>query len=175
MCKFAMAKEIIRATRDMMVHVQDIINSNGHLYEGIVDPRDSSEHHVTDAWAERNFKIREFYLLRDLGADSFIGACSFQVLGKFAYVGYLYVRYRFHRLGHGESLITHLERRTIHTGLRDLRLFTNEKASWARKFYAKMGFSVLLSRKADIIGLDGGIMAPFYEEGALFMRKLLDE
>ncbi len=168
-----MATEIVRATRDMMVHVQDIINSNSSLYEGIVDARDLSEHQVDDAWADRNFKIREFYLLRECGSDLFIGLGSFQVLGNFAYVGYLYVRHGLQQRGHGHALVSYLEQRAIEAGVRDLRLFVNEKASWARNFYARMGFTVYLSRKEDILGLDGGIMAPFYEEGSLFMRKLL--
>jgi GNAT superfamily N-acetyltransferase len=168
-----MTTEIVRATRDMMVHVRDIINSNYRLYAGIVDARDLSEHEVTDAWADRNFKIREFYLLREDGKGGYAGAGSFQVLGNFAYVGYLYVRYGHQRRGIGQTLISFLERRTIEAGVRDLRLFVNEKASWARKFYARMGFTVFLSRKEDIMGLDGGIMAPFYEEGSLFMRKAL--
>ncbi|MEX2684718.1 MAG: GNAT family N-acetyltransferase [Candidatus Sigynarchaeota archaeon] len=168
-----MATEFVRATRDMMVHVQDIINSNYHLYEGIVDPRDAGEHWVDGAWAERNFATREFYLLREVGTTNYIGFGSFQVLGDFAYVGYLYVRYGHHQHGYGKKIISFLERRALDAGVHDLRLFVNEKATWARKFYGKMGFTVFLSRKEDILQFNGGIMAPFYEEGSLFMRKAL--
>jgi len=168
-----MVFEIIRATRDMMVHVRDIINSNYILYASIVDARDLGEHSVTDAWADKNFKIREFYLLREDGRGEYVGAGSFQVLGDFAYVGYLYVRFGCQRRGLGQVLVSFLGQRAMEAGIRDLRLFVNEKASWARDFYARMGFTLYLSRKEDILGLDGGIMTPFYEEGSLLMRKLL--
>lgn len=169
----AMATGISRSTREMMMHVQEIINSNYHLYEHIVDPQDASEHRVDEAWADRNFKIREFYLLQDDDEDIFVGAGSFQVLDDFAYVGYLYIRHGFQRRGYGERLISFLERRAIEDGIADLRLFVNEQATWAREFYKKMGFSIYMSRKADILGIGGGIMCPFYEEGSLFMRKSL--
>ncbi len=168
-----MLTEIVRATRDMMVHVQDIINSNYHLYEGIVNARDLGEHRVDDAWAERNFAIREFYLLRETGTTISIGFGSFQLLGDFAYVGYLYVRQGYQQRGYGKLLVSFLERRASEAGVKELRLFVNKKASWARRFYKKMGFTVLLSKKKDILGLDGGIMAPFYEEGSLFMQKIV--
>ncbi len=168
-----MTIEIVRATREMMVHVQNIINSNSHLYAGIVDARDLGEHSVTDAWADRNFKIREFYLLQEDGQGEYVGTGSFQVLGDFTYVGYLYVRYSCQRRGLGQALVSFLGQRAMEAGVQDLRLFVNEKASWARDFYARMGFTVFLSRKEDILSLDGGIMTPFYEEGSLLMRKLL--
>ncbi len=170
-----MTTEIVRATREMMVHVQEILNSNYHLYEGIVDARDLSEHRVDDAWAERNFAIREFYLLREAGTAKFISFGSFQVLGDFAYVGYLYVRHGLQQRGYGQAIVTYLERLAHDAGVHDLRLFVNEKASWAINFYTRMGFRVLLSQKEDILGMDSGIMAPFYEEGSLFMRKVLTE
>nr|MDO8084202.1 GNAT family N-acetyltransferase [Candidatus Sigynarchaeum springense] len=169
-----MVTGIVRATRDMMVHVQDIINSNYPLYEGIVDPRDIGEHRVDGAWARRNFAIREFYLLREAGSTSYVGFGSFQVLGNFAYVGYLYVRHGYHQRGYGKAIVSFLERRAVDAGVHDLRLFVNEKATWAREFYARMGFTVFLSRKEDILGLNGGIMASFYEENSLFLRKVLD-
>jgi GNAT superfamily N-acetyltransferase len=154
--------------------VQDIINSNASLYDGIIDARDSSEHHVTDAWADRNYKIREFYLLRDVDKKLYVGVGSFQILGDFAYVGYLYVRQGHQQRGYGQELISFLGQRAIKADVLDLRLFVNEKATWARQFYAKMGFTIFLSRKEDILGVDGGIMVPFYEEDSLFMRKLLN-
>ncbi|MBN2152925.1 MAG: GNAT family N-acetyltransferase [Candidatus Lokiarchaeota archaeon] len=168
-----MTTEIVRATRDMMVHVQDIINSNYHLYEGIVDARDLGEHRVDEAWAERNFAIREFYLLRGGDNERFVGFGSFQLILDFAYVGYLYVRHGYQHRGYGQELVSFLGRRAIEAGACDLRLFVNEKASWARNFYTKTGFSVFLSRREEILAMDGGIMAPFYEEHSLLMRKPL--
>jgi ribosomal protein S18 acetylase RimI-like enzyme len=164
---------IIKATRGMMNEVRDCINSNYDLYKEISDPDDLSEHQVDNAWAERNFKIREFYLLQDEETGEFTGEGSFQVLGKFAYIGYFYIKPGFQGQGRGKFLMKFLEERTIASRLHDLRLFVHEKATWARDFYEKMGFNVINSKKAEIIALNKGILKPFYEEGSLLMRKKL--
>lgn len=156
-----------------MNEVRACINSNYDLYKGISDSNDLSEHQVDDAWAERNFKIREFYLLQDEDKGEFTGEGSFQILGKFAYIGYFYIKAGFHGHGRGKFLMQFLEEQTIASRLHDLRLFVHEKATWARDFYSKMGFDVYKATKDSIFALDKGILKPFYEEGSLLMRKKL--
>nr|MDO8112482.1 GNAT family N-acetyltransferase [Candidatus Sigynarchaeota archaeon] len=157
----------------MMDEVRACINSNYDLYKSISDPRDMSEHQVGDAWVERNFKIREFYLLRDDSTGQFIGAGSFQVLGTFAYIGYFYIKNNFQRKGYGPFLMKFLEQHAIDSKKKDLRLFVHEKATWARKFYEKMGFVIYSSNKHEILSINKGILVPFYEEGSLLMKKKL--
>ncbi|HME52087.1 MAG TPA: GNAT family N-acetyltransferase [Candidatus Lokiarchaeia archaeon] len=164
---------IIKASRDKMDEVRDCINSNFDLYKDISNPNDLSEHQVDDAWAERNYKIREFYLLQDKDTGEFTGEGSFQVLGKFTYIGYFYIKAGFQGQGRGKFLMQFLEERTIKKGFHDLRLFVHERATWAKDFYKKMGFDVYKSKKTEIIALDKGILKPFYEEGSLLMRKII--
>ncbi len=165
---------IVRASQELMVEVRAIINSNYDLYVGIVDPVDLPEHQVDDAWAERNFAIREFYLARDDDVKQYVGAASYQNLGKFAYIGYFYIRRELHRRKYGHALMKFIEMRTVLNHLTDLRLFCNPKSTWARAFYENMGFKVLASDKAEILAIDNGVMQPFYEQGALFMQKQLN-
>jgi len=164
---------IIKATRDMMDDVKACINSNYDLYKNISDPDDLSEHQVDDAWADRNFKIREFYLLQDEDTGESTGEGSFQVLGKFAYIGYFYVKAGFQGQGRGKILMKYLEELALERGKHDLRLFVHAKADWAKNFYKNMGFKVFKSAKDSILAIDNGILKPFYEEGSLLMRKQL--
>jgi GNAT superfamily N-acetyltransferase len=169
----AMEFTIVKATRHMMKEVMACINSNYDLYKGISDPNDLSEHHVDHAWAERNFKIREFYLLQESGSKKVTGEGSFQDLGNFTYIGYFYIKAGFQGQGRGSFLMNYLEQRSLECGKHDLRLFVHEKADWAIKFYKKMGFNVFKSTKDSINAIDDGILKPFYEEGSLLMQKRL--
>jgi ribosomal protein S18 acetylase RimI-like enzyme len=154
-----------------MDNVIECLNSNADLYKTIVDPKDWSEHHVDKAWAERNFKIREFYLARDQG--QYVGFASYQKLGLFAYIGYFYISRAFHRKGYGKALMNFMEMRTVTDNVLDLRLFCNPKSTWAVKFYQAQGFKILETEKAKILAIDQGIMTPFYEEDSYFMQKRL--
>lgn len=174
MWRLAKMFTIVRASRELMDEVRAIINSNYDLYKDIVDPLDLPEHRVDNAWAERNFAIREFYLARDDDPNQYVGTASYQNLGKFAYIGYFYIRRELHRRKYGQALMKFIEMRTVLNHLTDLRLFCNPKSVWARDFYVKMGFKVLASDKVEILAIDNGVMQTFYEQGALFMQKQLN-
>lgn len=164
---------VIRASYELMDEVRAIINSNYDLYKDIVDPVDLSEHNVDKSWADRNFKIREFYLARIDG--QYIGAGSYQNLRNCAYIGYFYIKRPFQRRNFGRGLMQFLEMRTMTDKLTKLRLFCNPKSTWAVEFYKRLGFSVLSSNKQEILALDKGIFTPFYEQDALLMEKILPE
>jgi GNAT superfamily N-acetyltransferase len=168
-----MTIQIVRATRDLMDEVRACINSNSELYESISDPKDLNEHVVSDEWAERNFKIREFYLVQDDDSGEFLGEGSFQVLGTFAYIGYFYIKAGHQQNGLGRQLMEYLEQRALDEGLHDLRLFVHRRATWARAFYTKLGFMPLFDNKRKILAIEDGIMKPFYEEGSIMMQKLV--
>ncbi|OLS15338.1 MAG: Acetyltransferase, GNAT family [Promethearchaeota archaeon CR_4] len=161
----------VRASRELMDEVRMIINSNYDLYKDIVNPIDLPEHWVDDAWAERNFAIREFYLAHNDDPKQYVGTASYQNLGNFAYIGYFYIQRTFHRQKLGQSLMKFIEMRTILDHLTDLRLFCNPKSTWALNFYLKLGFKVFTSSKNDILAMDNGVMQPFYEQEALFLQK----
>ena len=165
---------VFRASREMMGVVAEIIRSNAHLYRDIVEnEHDWSEHMVDDDWAERNFKIREFYLARDGSgrAAEYVATGSYQNLGDFAYVGYFYVRHGLHGRGYGRALMRFLEARALADGLTDLRLFCNSRSDWAMRFYEKIGFKECTRDKGEIFNIGGGILRPFYEEGSILMKK----
>ncbi len=164
---------IVRAGKGLMDEVRAVINSNYSLYKDIVHQKDLGEHQVNQEWACRNFAIREFYLMQrknDAGAN-YVGMFSFQVLGYFAYVGYFYIKHHLLRNGLGTSMMDLVEKRALDEGVHDLRLFANPRATWALSFYLKRGFHVMESDKSRILAIDGGILAPFYEEDALLMQK----
>ncbi|MHA1369889.1 MAG: GNAT family N-acetyltransferase [Promethearchaeota archaeon] len=158
----------------MAKEVQTCINSNYEKYKNIVDPKDLPEHKVDDDWAKRNFKIREFYLLKDEDLDEFVATASYQNLKNFAYIGYFYVKNGFQGKGYGKTLMKFIEDRTKMDNIHDLRLFAQPKATWAMKFYEKLGFRIFANSKRKILGIDNGIMKPFYEEGAWMLRKILE-
>ncbi len=167
---------ILRASRELMREVIAIIRSNAYLYKDIVaNEHDWSEHWVDETWADRNFSIREFYVAR-LGTGQeaeYVAAGSYQNLGAFAYIGYLYVKHGHHRNGYGRALMRFLETRALTENVSDLRLFCNKHSDWARKFYESLGFQVLMDEKSDILAFQEGVMVPFYEEDALFLQKVL--
>jgi ribosomal protein S18 acetylase RimI-like enzyme len=162
---------IIRAPLELMDEVRTCINSNYDLYEKIVDPVDLAEHQVDKIWAERNYKIREFYLARE--DHKYVGTASYQKLGSFAYIGYFYIKNGFQRQGFGRVLMNFMEMRTLMDNVTDLRLFANAKSQWALNFYERLGFNIAWRKKEDILALDNGIMKPFYEENSNFLQKIL--
>ncbi len=167
-----MVFSVIRASRTLMGEVKEIINSNFYLYKDIiVHPEDISEHQVDDTWVEKNFPMREFYLARDQG--EYVGTVSYQKLGTFAYIGYLFIKKGYHRQGYGKRLIQFLHMRLYQDSILDLRLFSNNKAKWAIDAYLKMGFTILASDETEICALDGGVMQPFYEANHMCLQKIL--
>lgn len=154
-----------------MSHVRDCVNSNAHLYRDLVDPVDLPEHEVDEAWAERNFAIREFYLVKEDG--KFVATGSYQDLGDFAYMGYLYVKPERQRAGIGRLLVSFLEARALLDEKADLRLFCHPRAHWALSFYEKVGFREVTRSKEEILGMNGGVLAPFYEQDAVLFSKEL--
>ena len=162
----------IRASHSLMGEVKEIINSNFYLYKDIiVHPEDISEHQVDDTWVEKNFPMREFYLARDQG--EYVGTISYQKLGTFAYIGYLFIKEGYYRQGYGKRLIQFLHMRTYQDNITDIRLFSHSKAPWAINAYLKMGFTILSSDETEICTLDEGIMSPFYEADHIFLQKVL--
>ena len=163
---------IIRASYSLMDEIRDIINSNYHLYEKILlIPEDHNEHFVNEQWAEQNFLIRDFYLARE--GKEYVGMASYQNLGDFAYIGYLYVKFGSHRKGYGKRIMQFLEMRAKSEQLKDLRLFVNNSADWAEKAYKSMGFQILSSNKQEIISMNQGILTKYYEEGQTLLFKIL--
>ena len=165
---------MVRASLELMDEVRECINSNYDLYKNIVDERDLGEHQVTQKWAERNIKIREFYLARHNG--KYVGTASYQNLqDKFAYVGYFYIKRKHQGKGLGTAMMNFIEMRTIKDDLDQVYLFAQPKAHWAGSFYNKLGFKIDASDKDEILAIENGIFEPFYEQDCLLMKKKLED
>ena len=166
---------IIRASLSLMDEIRDIINSNYQMYEKILlNPDDHNEHFVDEQWAEQNFQIREFYLIRENG--KYVGMTSYQNfgdMGDFAYIGYFYIKFGHHRKGYGKRVMQFLEMRAKSDQLKEIRLFVNKSADWAEKAYESMGFKPLTANKQEIISMNQGIFKDYYEEGQTLLFKTL--
>ena len=155
-----------------MNEVREILNGNYYLYKDIIEnPVDLKEHYVDQSWVDNNFQKREFYLARDEG--KYVGFASYQNLGKFGYIGYLYIKKGFHRKNYGRGLMNFLEMRCMQDNIRSLRLLTNQKATWANDAYLSMGFKIISKDKEEIFSMDDGVMKEFYEENSLYWEKIL--
>ena len=164
---------MIRASLELMDEVRECINSNYDLYKDIVEEKDLSEHMVSQEWAERNFKIREFYLARKDG--KYVGATSYQNLNdKLAYVGYFYIKRQHQGKGLGSAMMNFVQMRTLKDDLDQLYLFAQPDAHWAGAFYHKLGFKIASSDKEQILDIENGVFEPFYEENCLLMHKTLE-
>lgn len=163
---------IIRASLSIMGEIRDIINSNYQMYKDILlIPEDHNEHFVNEQWIEQNFPIREFYLARENG--EYVGMASYQNLGDFAYIGYFYVKFGYHRKGYGRNIMRFLEMRAKSNQLNEIRLFVNKSADWAEKAYKSMGFKPFSSDKQEILSMNQGIFKKYYEEGQTLLFKTL--
>lgn len=163
---------MIRASFSLMDEIREIINSNYHMYEKILlIQEDHNEHFVNEQWAEQNFPIREFYLARDNG--EYVGMASYQNLGNFAYIGYFYIKFGFHRKGYGRRIMQFLEMKAKSEQLNEIRLFVNDSADWAENAYKSMGFQEKSSNKTEILLMNQGILSKYYEEGQTLLVKTL--
>ncbi|WP_457558730.1 GNAT family N-acetyltransferase [Candidatus Harpocratesius sp.] len=163
---------IVRAGTELIPEIVEILNSNAPLYRNIIhDASCSDEIDVDQAWAEKNFQFREFFILRDNGA--YQAFATYQKMEFFSYIGYFFVRYDQHRKNYGQSLMSFLEFQTMRDSLSEIRLFVHKQAKWALKFYKKQGFTVISCNKNEIITMDKGIMEPFYVDEHIYMHKQL--
>ena len=163
---------IIRASLSLMGEIRNIINSNYHMYKEILlIQEDHNEHFVNEQWVEQNFPNREFYLVREDG--EYVGMVSYQNLGDFAYIGYFYIKFGYHRKGYGRKIMQFLEMRAKSDQLNEIRLFVNKSADWAEKAYESMGFKPLSSNKQEILSMNEGLLTKYYEEGQTLLFKTL--
>ena len=54
--------KIRQARRDDMGQIADFVRSSAEWYRPFVDEKDMAEHEVGEAWADENFKKRDFYV-----------------------------------------------------------------------------------------------------------------
>ncbi len=162
--------EIVRARRSDMPTIASIVRSSAEWYRPFVDEKDMAEHEVDEAWEEKNFARRDFYLGRVRGTA--VGTISTQPLGEYAYLGYIYLDVKHVGKGHGRALMSFAEERIRQSGKRGMALIAHPEAKWAKKAYLKYGFKIAATQKDQVLQWQDGALRPYYEEG--FQLYLLD-
>ena len=155
-----------------MPAIADLVRSSADWYRPIVDDKDMTEHDVGPAWAEKNFRRRDFYL--GLVDDEPVGTLSLQYFGSHAYLGYIYLDIEHVGQGHGQTLMRFAERVARERGMADMVLIAHPEASWAKRAYLKYGFEIIETDRERVLAWEGGALVPYYEEGFELYRYALD-
>lgn len=155
--------DIRPAKRDDMRLVADFVRSSADWYRPIVDEKDMGEHAVDDAWAEKNYALRDFYI-GSVG-NTPIGTISVQYFEDYAYLGYIYLDVAHVGNGYGRTLIDFAQGVTRREGVRGMSLIAHPDATWAKKAYLKYGFEIAETEKPRVLAWQDGALRPYYEEG----------
>ncbi len=151
------------ARREEMATIAAFIRSTADWYRPFVAEKDMAEHEVDDAWGQRNYEIRDFYL----GSvdDRPVGTISLQYFGDYAYIGYVYLDADQVGNGYGRQLLDHAARLARKRGMKGLCLIAHPEAKWATKAYRKYGFQRTATEREQVLSWNGGFLRDFYEEG----------
>lgn len=154
---------IRRASWEDMETIAGFIRSTAEWYRPFVAPEDMREHLVDEEWQRVNFARREFYVGEVEGEA--IGTISLQTFGEFAYVGYVYLDADRVGHGYGRRLLRFAADTARRRGLQAVTLIAHPQATWATKAYRKFGFERRARARAEVLAWNGGVLAPYYEEG----------
>lgn len=155
---------IKRCTLDEMPIVASLIRSSADWYSKFVNEKDMDEHYVGQAWIDKNFNKREFYIARDQSGEP-IGFHSHQSFGNVAYLGYIYLNVKHVGKGYGKTLVDHAKDLSTKKGLEAMVLLAHPEATWATKAYTKYGFKCIASDKESVTSWKNGALKSYYEEG----------
>jgi GNAT superfamily N-acetyltransferase len=157
------------ARLEHMTDVVDIISSSAKWYEGFVDPKDMTEHHVDAEWARENFTKRDFYVARV--DDQIVGTITLQEVND----AYIHLEYEYQQTehvgqGYGGMKLDWAAKEARRRGKKALVLIAHPEADWAIRAYEKFGFKRVFTDKKDILNWCDGWMKPYYEEGFHFYQ-----
>lgn len=165
--------DIRPASRKQMAVVAELIRSSADWYAEFVDEGDLNEHYVDQAWQERNYQLRDFYLGYDKQGNA-VGTLSLQYFGDRAYIGYLYLDTSCVGQGFGREFLRFACRQARLKQAGGLCLIAHPEAKWAVKAYEKFGFRRLYSREQEILNWRQGFLKPYYEKGFDLYEYLLE-
>lgn len=154
---------IRRAVFPEMKMIAEFVRSSAEWYRPILNPEDMDEHDVDEAWAVRNYKLRDFYL--GVEGDTPVGTISLQYFGDYAYLGYIYLDVQHVGKGYGQKLMKFAEKVARSKGCKGMSLIAHPKATWACRAYLKYGFKVAQSDKEKVLSWNDGVLKSYYEEG----------
>lgn len=152
------------ASRAEMSLVAGMIRSSADWYAEFVEEKDMAEHRVGQAWEEKNYQLRDFYLGYNTQGQA-VGTLSLQYFNGYAYIGYLYLDTRYVGQGFGKQFMDFARQKVLQKGLKGLYLIAHPEAKWAVKAYEKYGFKRTLTRRQDILNWNQGCLQGYYEEG----------
>lgn len=165
--------EIRPARFEDMAQIATFVRSSAEWYRPIVAPKDMKEHEVDERWALENFGKRAFYL-GEHGGEA-VGTISLQYFGRYAYLGYIYLDVGHVGKGYGQELMRFAERVSRKLGMVGMALIAHPRATWAKRAYLKYGFRVAETDRQRVRSWQGGVLAPYYEEGfELYLRDFDD-
>lgn len=146
-----------------MSTVAGFVRSSADWYRPIVDDKDMDQHEVDEAWARKNFLVRDFYIAHV--GETPIGTISTQFFGDWAYLGYIYLDVDHVGQGHGRRLINFARDIVTQQGAVGMSLIAHPEAKWAKRAYLKYGFRIAETRKAEVLAWQDGALEDYYEEG----------
>jgi GNAT superfamily N-acetyltransferase len=155
--------EITPARREDMPTIAQLVRSSADWYRPFVDEKDMSEHDVDETWQAKNYERRNFYV-GSLGSKA-IGTISTQMLGSYAYLGYIYLDVNHVGRGHGGALMRFAEAKVRQSSANGMALIAHPDAIWAKKAYLKFGFKIAATEKEDVLAWQDGALTGYYEEG----------
>lgn len=146
-----------------MPTIAQLVRSSADWYRPFVDEKDMSEHDVDETWQAKNYERRNFYV-GSLGNKA-IGTISTQMLGSYAYLGYIYLDVNHVGRGHGGALMRFAEAKIRESTASGMALIAHPDATWAKKAYLKYGFKIAATEKEDVLAWQDGVLKGYYEEG----------
>lgn len=154
---------IRRARREDMALIAEFVRSSAGWYRPFVDEKDMREHDVDDAWADENFRRRDFYIgeYRNRG----VGTVSVQYFGEHVYLGYIYLDVKHVGQGFGQRLMRFAERLSRARRMASMNLIAHPQAVWAKRAYLKYGFKIIATQRQDVLAWNRGALQGYYEEG----------
>lgn len=155
--------KIRAAMRDDMGTIADFVRSSAEWYRPIVDEKDMAEHEVDAAWADENFKKRDFYVGFTEEGEA-VGTISLQYFGDYAYLGYIYLDVKHVGKGFGQTLMSFAEKTARAAGMCGMALIAHPEAKWASKAYLKYGFEIVETDKDAVLDWNDGVLRHYYEE-----------
>lgn len=151
------------ARREDMAMIAGFVRSSSEWYRPFVTEKDMREHDVGEAWAEDNFRRREFYVGEHRSQG--VGTISLQHFGRHTYLGYIYLDVRHVGQGFGQRLMRFAERVSRARGMKTMNLIAHPQADWAKRAYLKYGFEIIETDRDAILSWNDGALHGYYEEG----------
>lgn len=131
---------ISKARAGDMEEIRSVINrSNSETFKSVIPPEYFQDPVLSSEGIRDDFERMSFYAYKR--SDKIVGVAALQIrnenTGKIRWV---YILPEHCRKGIGTALMAHLESEAGRLGIKRLTLLTADKATWAIRFYTKLGY-----------------------------------